>query len=186
MNRRATLPTPQSPGRRRRWPKVVVGLLVLVLLLVAGVACYGWWQLFGSRPQLDGHRRVAGLGARTTITRDALGPVTVEGSDRRDVAFALGFVHGQERYFQMDLQRRVAAGELSELVGAGAIDRDLDVRRHRLRSVAEAALAQLPEDERSTLDAYRDGVNAGLAAMRVPPFEYLLLRQKPMPWRSED
>jgi len=153
---------------------------------VAGAAGYGWWQLAGSLPQLDGHRRVAGVTARTTITRDALGTVTVEGAHRRDVAFALGFVHGQERYFQMDLQRRVAAGELSELVGAGAIDRDLDVRRHRLRSVAEAALAQLPEDERAMLDAYRDGVNAGLAALRVPPFEYLLLRQKPMPWRSED
>ena len=186
MNRGAALPALKTSRRRRRWPKVVGGLLVLVLLLVAGVACYGWWQLSGSLPQLDGHRRVAGLGARTTITRDALGTATVEGANRRDVAFALGFVHGQERYFQMDLQRRVAAGELSGLVGAGAIDRDLDVRRHRLRSVAEAALAELPEDERAMLDAYRDGVNAGLAALRVPPFEYLLLRQRPEPWRSED
>jgi penicillin G amidase len=185
MKRRRAASAPVMP-RKRRWPRVVGGLLVLVLLVAAGAAGYGWWQLSGSLPRLDGHRRVAGLDARVSIARDALGTVTVEGAKRRDVAFALGFVHAQERYFQMDLQRRAAAGELSELVGAGALELDLNVRRHRLRSVAQVALAQLPENERSVLDAYRDGVNAGLAALRTPPFEYLLLRQKPTAWRSED
>ena len=102
------------------------------------------------------------------------------------MARALGFVHAQERYFQMDLLRRSAAGELSELVGAAALSMDRAHRAHRFRNRAEAAIKTLADDERTRLDAYRDGVNAGLAALRTRSWEYFALRQKPAPWRSED
>jgi penicillin amidase len=166
-------------GRALRW---LLAIVAAGLFVVAGGA---WYLLAGSQARLDGLVR-ADVAAPVTLARDALGTVTVTGRDRRDVAWALGFVHGQERFFQMDLQRRVAAGELAALVGSAAVDSDMDHRRHRLRAVAVRALAQLPAGERALLDGYRDGVNAGLAALRTRPWEYLLLHEQPAPWRSED
>ncbi|GLQ45276.1 penicillin acylase [Dyella lipolytica] len=168
---------------RFRWLRALLMLLVIVLI---GVFATGWWLLACSRAQLDGERRLAGLGHAVTIKRDALGTATLTAQSRDDIDFALGYVHAQERFFGMDLMRRVSAGELSELVGPAALDTDINHRRHRLRAVAEAAYAALPPDQKHTLDLYRDGVNAGLANLRKQPWEYLLLGTKPQAWRSED
>lgn len=169
----------------RRWRVLRALLLVLLaLLLIAFVA--GWYLLAGSRAQLDGVRPIASLSAPVRISRDALGTVTIEGKNRTDISYALGYVHAQERFFAMDLMRRMPAGELSALVGPAALKADLNHRRHRLRAVVEAAYAQLPAAQKRELDRYRDGVNAGLADLRVRPWEYLLLGSQPQPWRSED
>src|SRR5581483_625444 len=106
--------------------------------------------------------------------------------NRDDLAYALGFLHGQERFFQMDLLRRNAAGELSELVGAAALKVDENHRRHRFRALAEVELSQLPAAQRVLLDDYTRGVNAGLNALSVRPWEYLLLRATPQPWEPAD
>jgi penicillin amidase len=127
-----------------------------------------------------------GLHASVRIDRDALGTTTITGKDRTDISYALGYVHAQERFFEMDLMRRMAAGELSALVGPAALPSDLNHRRHRLRAVAEAAYAQLAPAQKLQLDRYRDGVNAGLADLRVRPWEYLVLHAEPKPWRAED
>lgn len=93
--------------RWRRW--AARGILVLAgAVAVSGGA--GFVALRQSLPRLDGTLPVAGLDAPVTIERDALGVPTITGASREDVAFALGFVHAQERFFQMDLQRRMAAG----------------------------------------------------------------------------
>jgi penicillin amidase len=169
----------------RRW-RILRALLVaaLALLLIAFLA--GWYLLAGSRARLDGTRAAAGLSAPVSISRDALGTVTFDGKSRADISYALGYVHAQERFFEMDLMRRMPAGELSALVGPAALKVDLNHRRHRLRAVAEAAYAQLPPAQKQALDRYRDGVNAGLADLRRRPWEYLLLGSQPQPWRSED
>jgi penicillin G amidase len=86
----------------------------------------------------------------------------------------------------MDLMRRRAAGELAELFGALALPTDRTARAHRMRTRLQSALAALPEDQRQAIEAYRDGVNAGLAALAARPFPYLLTRTEPVPWRSED
>lgn len=163
-----------------RWSGAV--LLAVAVALVGT----GWWLLAGSRAQLDGHRAMPGLHSQVTLQRDALGTLTVTGTDRGDVSYALGFVHAQERFFAMDLMRRVAAGELAALLGPRALPLDLDHRRHRLRAVVHAAYLQLPADQQVQLQRYRDGVNAGLAALRVKPWEYLLLRAQPRPWQVDD
>ena len=168
---------------RFRW---IRALLILLLIVLVGIFAAGWWLLAGGRAQLDGERRLVGLGHAVTINRDALGTATLTAQSRDDIDFALGYVHAQERFFAMDLMRRVSAGELSELVGSAALDTDINHRRHRLRAVAEAAYAALPADQKHTLDLYRDGVNAGLANLREKPWEYLLLGTQPQPWRSED
>ena len=168
---------------RRRVGRTLLFSLLALLLIVFAVL---WWLLAGSRAQLDGSRAVSELSANVSLTRDALGTVTLTGSNRTDLSFALGYVHAQERFFEMDLMRRMSAGELSALVGRAALKVDLNHRRHRLRAVAEAAYTQLPPAQKQQLDRYRDGVNAGLADLRVRPWEYLLLGSQPQPWRSED
>jgi len=139
-----------------------------------------------SLPQLDGSLAVAGLAGSVHISRDDIGVVTIAAADRRDAAFATGFVHAQERFFQMDLMRRLAAGELAALVGEAAADHDMGQRIHRMRSVARAVMLASNDAEREIVAAYTSGVNAGLAALTVRPFEYLILREHPSPWFAED
>ncbi|WP_201313997.1 penicillin acylase family protein [Dyella sp. EPa41] len=172
-----------TPSRRFRWLRYLVGT---VLILIVGLLAAGWFLLAGSRAKLDGEVRVAALGDAVSITRDALGTATLQGKSRDDISYALGYVHGQERFFAMDLMRRLPAGELSELVGAKALDTDINHRRHRLRAVAQAAYAALPPEQKRTLDLYASGVNAGLTHLHVKPWEYLLLNTRPQPWRPED
>ncbi len=167
---------------RRRWRALLLALPALVLLAFGTL----WWLLLGSRARLDGQLPEAGLHAAVSIRRDALGTVTLEGNDRGDLSYALGYVHAQERFFEMDLMRRLPAGELAALVGPAALGADRNHRRQRLRAVVAAAYAQLPPAQKLQLDRYRDGVNAGLADLRVRPWEYLLLGVRPQPWRSQD
>ncbi len=169
----------------RRWRILRAALPALLALLLIAFAV-AWWLLAGSLPTLDGQRKLAGLDASVSISRDPLGTVTIEGRTRGDISFAMGFVHAQERFFEMDLMRRASAGELAALVGPAALKVDLNHRRHRLRAVAERAYAQLPPAQKHALDRYRDGVNAGLAELREKPWEYLLLGSTPRPWQSED
>ena len=163
-------------------------LRVLGALLVLGLAAagYGWWQMRGSLAQLDGTRTVAGLGAPVKVERDALGVPVITGATRADVARATGFLHAQDRFFQMDLLRRSGAGELAEIFGAAALPLDRAHRLHGFRHTAEKVVAALPADQRAVLDAYVAGVNAGLAALPKIPWEYLVLRTPPQAWRPED
>lgn len=167
----------------KRW----LARLALVLLaagLLAAVAA--WLFMRGSLPQLDGELPLAGLAAPVTVQRDALGVVTVRADSSADLARATGFVHAQERFFQMDLLRRSAAGEVAALVGVAAVEYDVSRRRHGLRVVAEHILETLSENERYWLQAYAEGVNAGLDALHARPFEYGLLRTAPVRWQPED
>ena len=166
-----------------RWLRRIA-LLLVALLALAAIAAY--LAMRGSLPRLDGDAALPGLSAPATLSRDALGVLTVDASGRADAARALGWVHAQERYFEMDLLRRTAAGELSGLFGSIALDNDKRHRVHRLRARAQAQLRSLPANEQALLAAYADGANAGLAALGVRPWAYLPLRQRPQPWRAED
>src|SRR5690606_16872127 len=116
----------------------------------------------------------------------ALGVAVVKASDETDLARGIGFLHAQERFFQMDLLRRSAAGEIAALVGDAALEFDRSRRMHGLRSVARSIVEGLAAKDRDLLDAYAEGVNAGLGALAARPFEYFLLRSKPAPWMPED
>ena len=162
----------------------LIGAAVLVLVLATLGSVYG--LLRASLPQLDGRIEHAKIGAPVRIARDARGVPTIEAADRLDLAFASGFVHAQDRFFQMDLSRRLAAGELSELFGEAAVDQDRRARLFRFRAVARAVVAAASPGQRAVLDAYTRGINAGLASLGSRPWEYWLLRQPPAPWREED
>src|SRR5688572_5395386 len=160
---------------RRRWRWALLAASGLVLALGLAVAGWGYGRLRASLPAIDGRERLAGLAASVTVTRDALGIPTIRGQSREDVARVTGFLHAQDRFFQMDLSRRRAAGELSALVGGRALALDVEIRRHRFRALVERAIAMMAPTDRRILDAYTAGVNGGLASLKSPSFEYLLL-----------
>ncbi len=170
----------------RRLLRALLALLVLLAVAVAIAAVWARAELRGSLAQLDGERHVAGLEGPVTIARDALGIPTIRGGSRADVARAIGFVHAQDRFFQMDLARRRAAGELAALVGPRALALDREIRVHRFRAEARRAFALLTTGDRAILDAYAAGINSGLAALEAFPFEYRVLRQDPDAWVPED
>lgn len=162
--------------------RIVLGVLALLLLTVLGL----WFFLRGSLPQLDGKITAASLAGPVTVLRDDKGVPSISGSDRNDVAYATGFVHAQDRFFQMDLLRRMPAGELSELFGEKALETDRIHRLHRFRARAALAIQAMPADDRKLLERYTAGVNEGLAALGTRPFEYGLVGVSPRPWALED
>ena len=157
-----------------------------LLVLAAAFALLATWLLRGSLPTLEGTLALPGLSAPVSVSRDANGTVTIDAANQHDALRALGYVHAQERYFEMDLLRRTAAGELSALFGEIAVDTDKRHRLHRMRARVSRDMDAITGSQRSQLQAYADGVNAGLATLRVRPWAYLLLRQQPAPWRVED
>ena len=161
----------------------VLGLLLLLAVLVP-VA--GWMLLRASMPMLDGIQPLIGLRQAVTVERDAEGVPTIRAGSREDLFCALGYLHAQDRFFQMDLLRRQGAGELSELAGPLTLALDREARQHLFRRRAGAVLAALTPDQARALDAYVAGVNSGLASLGVRPWEYLALRATPRPWTRED
>src|SRR5437764_673762 len=180
--------SPVSPRRAssRRFLRYLAGIAVVVLFAFAGTAGWYYLQMRGSLAQLDGEGAMPGATAAIVIERDALGIPTIIASSRADVARGLGFVHAQDRFFQMDLARRRAAGELSELLGSAALKIDTRTRLLRLRARARRTIEVAPPEELAVLRAYVEGVNAGLSALAVKPPEYLALRMEPRAWAAED
>lgn len=164
------------------WIRRVFWTLLFLLLLLAALLYLG---LRGSLAQLEGEAASA-VAAPVELLRDERGYLTVKAQSQLDAVRGLGFVHGQERFFQMDLMRRNAAGELSALVGAKALPLDQSRRLHGFRQRAERIFAGLPEEQRQLLQSYAQGVNEGRERLSVRPFEYGLLRQSPLPWKPEE
>src|SRR5471032_2657569 len=130
---------------RRSVKFIALAALLLVLCMVA--LAYG--VLRASLPPLDGAIVAPALTSAVSIERDALGIATLQAANRVDLAFATGFVHGQDRFFQMDLSRRLAAGELSELFGSVALEQDKKARLFRFRHVAADVLGAAAPEQRA-------------------------------------
>ena len=160
------------------------GLAIATLAVVAALAVY--LTLRASLPQIDGEVAAPTLKAGATIVRDEQGTPTIRATSRRDLAFATGYAHGQDRFFQMDLMRRAAAGELAELLGKPVLELDEKYRIHDFRRIARAIVKDSPALDRELLEAYTAGVNLALTHAGARPWEYTLLRSEPAPWRVED
>jgi penicillin amidase len=168
---------------RSDWIKWCAAALIGTLLVLVGVAYFG---LRASLPRRAGEAQVAGLSAPLAIELDAHAVPRIKAASYEDALRGQGYMHAQERFFEMDLLRRASAGELAALVGERALALDRAERPFDLRKRARAVLERLPPEQRGWLEAYTDGVNAGLADLGARPPEYWLLRQRPMPWRAED
>ncbi len=171
------------PRRRGHFLRTIV-VVVLVILVVAIAGA--WLTLRAGLPVLSGQHVLTGLSGEAIVTRDALGIATIRAHDVNDTARALGYVHAQERFFEMDLMRRLASGEVAELFGSAALDIDKTHRPFRMRARASDALNSLPPADRDALTAYAQGVNAGLADMSSRPWEYWLVGSKPVEWKPVD
>lgn len=128
------------------------------------------------------------LSKPVSIEWDKLGIPTITGDNIEDVSYSLGYIHAQERFFQMDLLRRLAAGELAELLGdeKEVIETDIQNRRWLLRSRAINTLTSLPIEEKNILTKYTQGVNDGLKSKTIVSFEYIVLMTEATQWKEED
>ncbi len=158
---------------------VIVGVAVAIIIGI-------YFAMRASLPQLDGDIAAVAFKSPVTVTRDSQGTVNITARDTLDAMRALGFVHAQERFFEMDLARRSAAGELSALLGEATIKIDKDKRAHRLRARMTTQWPQLSAEDRSWISVYTEGVNAGLKSLAARPWQYLLLRTAPEPWQEVD
>ena len=152
------------------WFKWLV-LSVLTLLLIVALGLYISLRL--SLPALDGNSATYHVNAPTELSRDGLGHAVINADDIFDAAYALGFAHAQDRFFQMDLQRRAASGSLSQWVGDVALDIDKKARFHQFEKRAKAVFDYLPSKQQELLVRYAHGVNDALSEYTLPPFEYL-------------
>ena len=157
-------------------------------LASAGAATLGLWRrLFGAPlPQVRGSIAVKGITAPIVIGRDALGVPRIEARTVEDLCFGQGFCLAQDRGFQLELYRRIAAGRVSEFAGRDGLSTDRLMRTLGLRRRAEGEVATIARAGRDYLEAYAEGVNAAFASMRTPPFELQLLRIEPEPWEPAD
>jgi penicillin amidase len=163
--------------------RIAIGLLSGLIVLGGGFYLY----MRSALPQTGGRIVLSGPRAEIRLERDAAGVPLIEARDDADAAFGLGFVHAQERLFQMELQRRYGAGRLAEIFGPQAVAVDRQMRVLGLYRAAEAEIPFLSPKMRGAVDAYAAGVNAFLASRRgaLPP-EFLLLGFTAEPWRPAD
>jgi penicillin amidase len=136
-------------------------------------------------PHVDGRLRVHGLDADVEVLRDRHGVPHVFARGEADALFGQGFVHAQDRLFQMDAMRRLAAGRLAELAGPSLLESDRFMRRLGLAHLARRDLESARPGDRALLEAYAAGVNAGIATLHALPPEFALLGA-PEPWLPSD
>lgn len=175
-----------APSRPRRGSLLLGGLFVLVVVLVvAGGVGFVW--LRSSLPQDTGKITLTGLSQQVQVLRDVDGFVTIRADNEVDAARALGFVHAQDRLWQMDFMRRSGAGRLSEVLGTRTLPVDRFMRMLGLYRLAEANAEELSEPLKAVLTAYAEGINAFLdSPKRTLPPEFHLLAYTPERWRIAD
>lgn len=174
--------------RSKSGPKRTIALIVLVLLLaLAALAAWAWWIARSALPQVDGRVTVPGISSKVRVIRNEQGVPTIEAATLEDLFFAQGYVTAQDRLWQMDILRRVAAGELSEIIGEDTLKLDRQQRILGLRAAAESAEKNIPAQEQPYFEAYTRGVNAFIVSHRDHlSLEFRLLKYQPRPWTVTD
>ncbi|HEY4997934.1 MAG TPA: penicillin acylase family protein, partial [Usitatibacter sp.] len=145
-----------------------------------------FFALRQSLPAIDGEIHARGLAAPVEILRDKEGVPHLFAKSERDGAFAMGYVHAQDRLWQMEFQRRIAEGRLSEFLGERSYDVDRLMRTLGIARLSERIVARLDAKTRANLEAYAAGVNAYLDTDPVLPVEFQVFRMKPDRWKPAD
>ena len=169
-------------------PRWILKATVVIVVVAAIVAGGGYHYLRRSLPQIDGTTTVAGLSAAVEIIRDADAIPHIVAADKLDGLFGLGYAHAQDRLWQMEFQRRIGHGRLSEVLGPATLPQDRFLRTVGFGRAARAAWSSTPDWARRQVNAYVAGVNAFIATHHgagLPP-EFSLLRFEPEPWTAED
>jgi len=162
--------------------RLAFAAFVLIVLALAG----GLFHLRQSLPKVEGELRLAGLAKPVEVLRDSYGVPHITAQSLGDAVFALGYVHAQDRLWQMEMNRRTAAGRLAEILGENALEADRFLRTIGIRRAAEANFKHLDAETRQLLEAYAAGVNAFLASKPVLPIEFWMTGANPEPWTPAD
>lgn len=170
----------------RRLARSIAVLLALLAVLSAAALASAYVYLRQSLPKVEGEVPAPGLKAAVEVLRDAYGIPHIFASSEADAAYALGYVHAQDRLWQMEMNRRIGSGRLAEILGPAGLEADRFLRTIGVRRAAQASLAQLDAVSLGVLEAYSAGVNAFLAAGPVLPVEFLLTGARPEPWSPVD
>ncbi len=184
----STYPATRVPvARRSTGARIALWGLLILLLLAVGVASYGYFVARAALPQLDGTLHVKGLSAAVKVTRDGHGVPTIEAASLEDLFLAQGYITAQDRLWQIDIMRRFAGGELSEILGEDTLKIDREQRILGLRASARKSLQMASPRDRSYFDAYARGVNAFIENQGSGlPLEFRILKYRPKPWQAED
>ena len=183
---------PNAPARRkRRWPRILLRTVILVIVLIVVAACAGVLWLRSAEksalPVLDGDLRLPGLSASVTVRRDGHGVPYIEAASQDDLFFAQGYVTAQDRLWQMDVLRRNADGDLAEILGPSLVRHDKMQRVYQMRLMAEHIYANGVAADRARLDDYARGVNLFIEQHQdALPAEFRLLHYRPKPWTGAD
>src|SRR5499427_9068333 len=161
MSTMAEISTP--PARRSPVLRSVFWLLLIMALLAAATAGYAYYVAKSALPQLDGSLQVSGLSGPVTVVRDTHGVPTIEATNLEDLFFAQGYVTAQDRLWKMDVMRRFAGGELSEILGPALLAHDREQRILGLRAAARKTVELASTRDHSFFDSYARGVNAYIA-----------------------
>jgi penicillin amidase len=165
---------------------LIARFLLFVMLPLSAVTAVGFHYLRGSLPGTGTASVPAPVGAPVALTRDEHGVVYINAKSDADAFFAIGYAHAQDRLWQLDLQRRLAQGRLSEVFGRSTLQQDAWMRTLGLYGAAESAWTRLDAQSRASLTAYAAGINARIGDVgRLPP-EFLALGVTPQPWREID
>ncbi|MGA8762716.1 MAG: penicillin acylase family protein [Candidatus Sulfotelmatobacter sp.] len=182
----STLASTSVPTTRRSHVlSTLLWLALVIAVLLAGAVSYAYFVVRSALPQLDGNLQVRGLSAPVSVTRDQHGVPTIEAANTDDLFFAQGYVTAQDRLWQMDVMRRVGAGELSEILGPDTIDIDREQRILGLRAAARKSLEMATAADQSHFAAYARGVNAFIE-QHLTPIEFRILKYQPKLWLPED
>ncbi len=172
---------------RQRLRKVLKWLGLTVLGLIVAALLVAVWSVRRRWPQTEGEIAAAGLAAPVRVVRDAWGVPQIYAGNEHDLFFAQGYVHAQDRLWQMDFDRRVSGGTLAALLGSGLVETDRYIRTMGIRRAAARDWPLLAPATRDLLTAYADGVNAYVRSHRDRlPVEFTLLGVQPEPWTPLD
>src|SRR5580693_1086328 len=189
MSSTVSLPEISRDKVRRRNPALRILYYAACLLVVAVIAALWWlyWIARSPLPQLDGSVAVPGISSKVRVVRDEHGAPTIEAATLEDLFFAQGYVTAQDRLWQMDMMRRAAAGELSEVIGEATVKMDREERILGLRQAAESAEKDISARDRLYSEAYARGVNAFLDSHRDRlSLEFRAMKYTPRPWTVTD
>jgi penicillin G amidase len=164
--------------------KIAIGLLGVLLILGIALFFFVRYEIRKSFSPTEGTVALTGLADLVEVTRDEYGVPAIEARNNHDLMFALGYVHAQDRLWQMDITRRLGQGRLSELLGDATIPFDRMFRIVGIRRIAEEVERRLPGETRDMLQWYADGVNAFITSRQGKyPIEFDLLQYNPEPWQ---
>lgn len=179
----------EEKKKKYSWKKIVMTVLTIFVIAIVGAFIYANYLLGKAKPEVEGTIAIDALQEEVIVTTDGDGVPHIQAENNHDLYMAQGFVQAQNRMFQMELSRRQASGELSELIGEATVDQDKYFRALGLRRAAEKSYDLYSDEAKEVLQYFADGVNAYIehaTETNTLPVEFMFIGANPEPWTPLD